>query len=81
MKSVADIIVKPLITEKSMDMIADKKYAFKVKKSAALCLCLPLVGIGVAREEDSSVLFEGVGKVDLRLRTKRLKLKVHSCLR
>ena len=30
MKSVADIIVKPLITEKSMDGIADKRYVFEV---------------------------------------------------
>ncbi len=34
MKSVADIIVRPLITEKSMDGIADKRYAFEVMKSA-----------------------------------------------
>ena len=30
MKFAQDIILKPLITEKSMDMIADKKYSFKV---------------------------------------------------
>ncbi len=34
MKSVQDIIIKPLITESSMDMLADKKYAFKVMKDA-----------------------------------------------
>ncbi len=34
MKSVADIIIRPLITEKSMDGIADKRYAFEVMKSA-----------------------------------------------
>ncbi len=34
MKFAQDIIIKPLITEKSMDMIADKKYAFKVAKDA-----------------------------------------------
>ncbi len=34
MKAIQDIIIKPLITENSMDMLADKKYAFKVMKSA-----------------------------------------------
>ena len=30
MKSSYDIILKPVITENSMDMLADKKYTFKV---------------------------------------------------
>ena len=34
MKSYADIIVRPLITEKSMDGIASKCYSFEVAKSA-----------------------------------------------
>ena len=34
MKMVQDIIIKPIITEASMDMIADKKYAFKVAPKA-----------------------------------------------
>ena len=34
MKSVADIIVRPLITEKSMDGIANKVYTFEVQKTA-----------------------------------------------
>ena len=34
MKSVADIIVRPLITEKSMDGIASKVYTFEVQKDA-----------------------------------------------
>ena len=34
MKSYADIIVRPLITEKSMDGVAEKRYSFEVKKSA-----------------------------------------------
>ena len=29
-----DIIIKPIISEQSMDQIADKKYTFEVKKSA-----------------------------------------------
>ena len=34
MKSYADIIVRPLITEKSMDGVAEKRYSFEVQKSA-----------------------------------------------
>ncbi len=34
MKSVADIIVRPLITEKSMDGVANKVYTFEVAASA-----------------------------------------------
>ena len=34
MKSYADIIVRPLITEKSMDGVAEKRYTFEVAKDA-----------------------------------------------
>lgn len=34
MKFIQDIIIKPLITEQSMDMISAKKYCFKVAKDA-----------------------------------------------
>ena len=34
MKSVADIIVRPLITEKSMDGVGMKRYSFEVQKNA-----------------------------------------------
>ena len=34
MKMVQDIIIKPVITEASMDRIADKKYTFKVRTDA-----------------------------------------------
>ena len=34
MKSVADIIVRPLITEKSMDGVSSKRYSFEVQKDA-----------------------------------------------
>ena len=34
MKSYADIIVRPLITEKSMDGVAEKRYSFEVRKDA-----------------------------------------------
>ena len=34
MKMVQDIIIKPIITEASMDKLADKKYTFKVAANA-----------------------------------------------
>ena len=34
MKMVQDIIIKPVITEASMDRIGDKRYTFKVMSSA-----------------------------------------------
>ena len=34
MKSYADVIVRPLITEKSMDGVGNKVYTFEVQKSA-----------------------------------------------
>jgi large subunit ribosomal protein L23 len=34
MKFVQDIIIRPLITEQSMDMIAERKYSFEVAKDA-----------------------------------------------
>ena len=34
MKMVQDIIIKPIITEASMDRLADKKYTFEVAKNA-----------------------------------------------
>ena len=34
MKSYADIIVRPLITEKSMDTVSEKRYSFEVAKNA-----------------------------------------------
>ena len=34
MKMVQDIIIKPIITEASMDVIADKRYTFKVRSDA-----------------------------------------------
>ena len=34
MKMVQDIIIKPIITEASMDRLNDKKYTFKVAKDA-----------------------------------------------
>ena len=35
MKTAHDVIVKPIITENSMDMAKDKRYVFKVLKDAS----------------------------------------------
>jgi large subunit ribosomal protein L23 len=35
MKTAHDVIIKPIITETSMDMARDKKYVFKVMKDAS----------------------------------------------
>ena len=34
MKNVHDIIIRPIITENSMDQLQDKKYTFEVARSA-----------------------------------------------
>ena len=34
MKTGYDVIISPIITENTMDMAADKKYAFKVAKDS-----------------------------------------------
>ena len=34
MKFVQDIIIRPLITERSMDGVAEKKFSFEVAKNA-----------------------------------------------
>ena len=34
MKSPYDVIIKPVVTEASMDMLAEKKYTFKVAQDA-----------------------------------------------
>ena len=34
MKMIQDIIIKPIITEASMDVLADKRYTFKVRSDA-----------------------------------------------
>ncbi len=35
MKFVQDVIIRPLITERSMDMISERKYSFEVAKDAS----------------------------------------------
>ena len=66
MKAIQDIIVKPLITENSMDMLADKKYAFKVMKSATK------PEIAKAVEEMFGVKVLDVNTINMKKKPKRL---------
>jgi large subunit ribosomal protein L23 len=66
MKSVADIIIRPLITEKSMDGIADKRYTFEVQKDATK------PEIAKAVEEMFGVEVEKVNTMNVKSKPKRL---------
>ena len=66
MKMVQDIIVKPLITEASMDMMADKKYCFKVLKNATK------PEIANAVEVMFGVQVQSVNTVNMKRKPKRL---------
>lgn len=68
MKFVQDIIIKPLITEQSMDMIADRKYSFQVAKDATK----PEIAAAV------EAMFEGakvasVNTINMKAKPKRLR--------
>ena len=67
MKFAQDIIIKPLITEKSMDGIADKKYAFKVAKDATK------PEIAKAVEELFGVKVAAVNTINMKSKTKRVR--------
>ena len=67
MKFAQDIIIKPLITEKSMDMIADKKYTFKVAKTATK------PEIAKAVEELFGVKVACVNTINMKSKPKRLR--------
>ena len=66
MKMVQDIIIKPIITEASMDMIADKKYTFKVAKNATK------PEIANAVEELFGVKVATVNTISMKKKPKRL---------
>ncbi len=66
MKAIQDIIIKPVITEASMDMIAEKKYAFKVAKDATK------PEIAKAVEEMFEVEVESVNVINMKRKPKRL---------
>ena len=66
MKFAQDIILKPLITEKSMDMMADKKYAFKVATDATK------PEIAHAVEELFGVKVASVNTINMKSKPKRV---------
>ena len=66
MKLASDIIRRPLITEKSMDLAAKKRYCFEVDKSATK------PEIAAAVEELFGVKVEKVNTVNMKAKPKRM---------
>lgn len=66
MKAAQDIVIAPIITEKSMSVIADKKYTFKVAPDANK------VEIAAAVEELFKVEVAKVNTMNVRGRAKRV---------
>lgn len=67
MKFAQDIILKPIITEKSMDMASEKKYAFKVAKDATK------PEIAAAVEQLFGVDVESVNTINMKKKPKRVR--------
>jgi len=65
-KAVQDIIIKPIVTEKSMDMLQNKRYVFKVMKSATK------PEIANAVEVMFGVKVAGVNTINMKKKPKRL---------
>ena len=71
MRNLSDIILKPVITEKAMDMISAKRYAFKVAKDANK----PEIAAAV------EAMFDGVKVADVNviiMKKKPKRLGVHA---
>ena len=66
MKTAQDIIIAPVITEKSMSVIADKKYTFKVAKGANK------IEIAKAVEELFKVKVAKVNTISVRGKSRRM---------
>ena len=66
MKMAQDIIIKPIITEASMDKLADKKYTFKVADGATK------PEIAKAVEELFGVKVASVNTISMKKKPKRL---------
>ena len=66
MKMVQDIIIKPIITEASVDMLESKKYCFKVMKNATK------PEIANAVEVMFGVQVQSVNTVNMKRKPKRL---------
>ena len=67
MKFAQDIILKPIITEKSNDLTADKKYTFKVASDATK------PEIAKAVEELFGVKVASVNTINVKRKPKRLR--------
>ena len=67
MKFAQDIILKPVITERSMDMTNDKKYTFKVAKDATK------PEIAKAVEELFGVKVSDVNTISMKRKPKRVR--------
>ena len=67
MKFAQDIILKPVISEKSMDMSASKKYTFKVAKDATK------PEIAKAVEELFGVKVAAVNTISMKRKPKRVR--------
>ncbi len=66
MKTMHDVIIRPIITEASMDRIADKKYTFEVAKNSNK------VEIAKACEELFGVKVEKVTVIAMKSKNKRV---------
>ena len=66
MKTVHDIIIKPIITEASMDAVQNKKYTFEVMADATKA------EIAAAVEELFKVDVESVNTINMKKKPKRL---------
>ena len=66
MRMVEDIIIKPIITEASMDMLGAKKYVFKVQKSATKA------DVANAVEEMFKVKVAAVNTINMKKKPKRM---------
>ncbi len=66
MRMVEDIIIKPIITEASMDMLDAKKYVFKVQSRATKA------DIAHAVEEMFKVKVQDVNTINMKKKPKRM---------
>lgn len=67
MKFAQDIVIRPIITEKSMDLSAERKYVFKVAKDATK------PEIAKAVEELFGVNVESVNTINMKKKPRRLR--------
>lgn len=66
MKTAHDVIIRPIITEASMERLADKTYTFEVAKSASK------IEIKAAVEELFKVDVESVNTINMKSKPKRV---------